>query len=90
MSPLLLGWQPRAIPGGYVQTYAAASKTNPNPTAVSVATTAATNVTPFGYSTAAQADALVTAVNALITDLAATKQLLNQVIDDLQATGLFA
>lgn len=32
-----------------------------------VASTGATNSTPYGFTTAAQADALVTAVNALIT-----------------------
>ena len=34
-----------------------------------VATTAATNTTPYGYTTAAQADALVTLVNKIRTDL---------------------
>lgn len=36
---------------------------------VAVAATASTNVTPFGYTTAAQADAIVTLVNALRTVL---------------------
>jgi hypothetical protein len=35
-----------------------------------VATTAATSSSPYGYSTSTQADAIVTAVNALITNLA--------------------
>ena len=44
------------------------------PTAItSVTTTAATSTTnAYGYTTAAQADAIVTAVNALITKLAST------------------
>lgn len=43
------------------------------PSAVtSVTTTAATSTTnAYGYTTAAQADAIVTAVNAIITNLAA-------------------
>jgi len=36
-----------------------------------VATTGATNSTPYGYTTAAQADAIVTLVNKIRTDLVA-------------------
>lgn len=68
----------------FTQTYSTASHTHANPTATSVVTTAATAVAPFGYAEA-QANALVTAVNALIVDLANTKQVLNGLIDDLQA-----
>jgi hypothetical protein len=82
------GATPVARPTAYTQTYATASRAHANPTAASVATTAATNVAPFGYATAAQADAIVTAINAVIVDLANAKQVLNQVIDDLQAVGL--
>ena len=75
-------------PSAYTQTYSTATKTQSNITSAAVTTTAATNVAPFGYTTAAQADAIVTAVNALRTDLANVKQVLNAVIDDLQALGL--
>lgn len=70
----------------FVQTYSTSSKTHAAPTGVSVATTGATAVTPFGYTTAAQANAIVTAINALIVDVANVKQVLNALIDDLQAS----
>lgn len=73
-----------AGPGAYTQAYATADRTHANPTAVAVATTPATNVVPYGF-TQAQADAILAAVNALIVDLADVKQLVNAVIDDLQA-----
>lgn len=72
----------------YTQTYSTSDKTHANPTATAVATTAATATSPYGYTTAAQADAIVAAINALITDLADVKQLVNAVIDDLQSLGL--
>ena len=78
---------PGAQASAYTQTYATADRTHANPTAVVVATTAATNVAPYGYAQA-QADAIVTAVNALVADMADIKQLVNAVIDDLQARGL--
>lgn len=81
---------PVVQPSAYTQTYATATKTHSNPTATSVSTTGSTNVAPFGYTTAAQADAIVTAINALITDLANVKQVLNAVIDDDQAIGIKA
>lgn len=79
---------PAARPAAYTQTYATATRTHANPTAVVVATTASTNVAPFGYTTAAQADAIVTAVNALVADMANVKQVLNSSIDDDQIQGL--
>lgn len=81
---------PIARPSGYTQTYSTASKTHSNPVATSVTATAATNVTPWGYSTQAQADAIVTAINNLITDVANVKQVLNSVIDDHQSIGWLA
>ena len=74
----------------YTQTYATADKTHANPAQGAVATTAATNVSPYGYSTAAQADDIVTQLNNARTDILDLKQLVNSVIDDLQAFGLFA
>lgn len=40
-------------------------------TPTAVGTTAATSTTPYGFGSQAQADAVVTAVNAIITKLAA-------------------
>lgn len=46
-------------------------------TATDVATTGATGDTPYGYTTAAQANAIVTAINALVADVAAIRTTLN-------------
>ena len=78
---------PVVQPTAYTQTFATADKTHAARTAAAVVTTAATNVAPYGYSQA-QADAIVTAINAVQVDLADTAQLLNSLIDDLQALGL--
>lgn len=56
-------------------------------TAVAVATTSPTNTTPYGFSTSAQAAALVTGVNALITDVAAIRTTLNNELAALQVAG---
>lgn len=74
-------------PTAYTQTYSTADRTHANLTSSAVVTTAATSDTPFGFSEA-QANAIVAAINALRTDLLDTKQLVNSVIDDLQALGL--
>lgn len=72
----------------YVQTFATADRTHAARTSLAVATTGASNVTPFGFTTAAQANAIVTAINALRDDLADTAALLNALIDDLQSVGV--
>lgn len=72
----------------YTQTYATATRTHANPTAGTVATTGATQTTPFGYTTAAQADAIPVAINNLVADVANVKQMVNQILDDLQLYGL--
>jgi hypothetical protein len=77
-----------ARPSAYTQTYSTASKTHPNMTAAAVGTTASTNITPYGYTTNTQADAIVTAINALITDVTDLKKVVNSIIDDGQALGL--
>jgi len=82
------GVTPVSRPSAYTQTYSTADKTHANATQVAVATTGATAVTPFGYTTAAQADAIVTAVNAARLDILDLKQLVNALIDDLQSQGL--
>ena len=81
------GVSPVVRPSAFTQTYSTATRTHSNPTASSVATTAATNISPYGYAQA-QADAIVTAVNALIVDVANVKQVLNALIDDQQSLGL--
>jgi hypothetical protein len=81
---------PAVQPSAFTQTYATSSHTCANPLATAVATTAATNVVPFGYTTQAQADAIVTAINNLITDMANVKNNLNAVIDDGQSWGALA
>lgn len=71
----------------YTQTYSTAVATVANNTSAAVATTAATNVAPYGYAQA-QADAIVTAVNALQADVDNVKKVVNKIIDDLQANNL--
>jgi hypothetical protein len=69
----------------YTQTYSTADKTHAAAAQTAVATTGATAVTPFGYTTAAQANDIVTQLNNARTDILEVKQLVNAVIDDLQA-----
>jgi hypothetical protein len=69
--------------GTYTQTYATADKTHANPTAAAVVTTGAA-LTSYGF-TEAQANAIVTAVNALRADHLDLAQLVNAILDDLQA-----
>jgi len=52
-----------------------------------VGNNSATNTTPFGYDSAAQADAIVTNVNALRTDVLALNTLVNQLRSDLVTIG---
>lgn len=79
---------PVARPAAYTLTYATTDRTHPAATASAVATTAATAVTPNGYTTAAQADAIPVAINAVAADLLAVKKLLNSAIGDLKLFGL--
>ena len=74
----------------YTQTFATAARTHPAAAQTAVATTGATAVTPNGYTTAAQANDIVTQLNRARDDIAALKQLVNAVIDDLQANSLAA
>lgn len=82
------GTAPIARAAAYTQTYSTATRTHANPTAAAVATTAA-SLAGYGF-TQAQANALPAAINALVIDLANTKQVLNRVLDDLQLMGLLA
>ena len=96
--------------GAYTQTYSTAAKTVPNATVTAqsdtvgaaVASTGATNVTPYGYAEA-QANAIVanvntlktdaaahtTAINALAADVLALKKVITALIDDGQTLGLY-
>lgn len=74
----------------YTQTYSTAAKTVPAATFVAPVTTSATNSSPYGYATAAQADAIVTGAIANAADILALKKVVNSLIDDLQALGLVA
>lgn len=80
---------PVAQRSAYTQTYSTADKTHANLTVTAVATTgASTAAAAAGYTTKTQANNIVTAVNALKEDLKDVKQVVNSVIDDLQALGL--
>lgn len=81
---------PVAQPSAYTQTYATADKTHANFTSADLATTAATQTTPWGFASQAQADDIATQFNLLRADVADLKQLANSIIDDLQSLGLAA
>lgn len=90
------GITPVTRPTAYTQTYSTADKTHAAPTAatLSMADGAGTNDNTIGAITAdasviAAFQELVDENNKLVADLADAKQLLNSVIDDLQALGLF-
>jgi len=74
----------------YTQTYSTADKTHANSTFAAVSETAATQTTPWGYGSAAQADAIIVELNDLGDDVIDLKQLVNSLIDDLQSIGLIA
>lgn len=74
--------------GAMTQTYATADATLGTPTAAATATTGATLVTPAGYTTTAQADAIVTNLNALRNDVLDLAQFVNALVDKLQSVGL--
>ena len=77
-----------ARPSAYTLTYPTNSRALAADAITDPATTAATSVTPFGYSTAAQADAIRAAVIEMHAELNNVRQALRQVIVDLQAYGL--
>lgn len=79
---------PVARAAAYTQTYATAGRTHLALVATTVATTGATNVTPYGFTTAAQANDIVAQLNALRADVLSLKGVVNSLIDDSQAYGL--
>jgi hypothetical protein len=78
------GVTPTTRPTAYTQTYATATRTHSNPTATTVTDTNGV----AGFLAAADRTAMVDAVNALIVDVANVKQVVNQILDDLQLNGL--
>ena len=80
---------PAAQPGAYTLN-GTVTRTLAAATAVAPASTAATNVTPYGFTTAAQADAVRAGVSALITDVANIRGVLRQLLADLQSYGITA
>lgn len=81
------GATPIARPSAYTQTYSTADKTNAALTSSALNTTF-TDSSPWGFGTEADGNLLVTGYNALRADIEDAKQLLNSLIDDLQALGL--
>lgn len=76
---------PIARPAAYTQTYATATRTH---AAVTSTAPSAYAAGANGYSTGAKASEVHAAVIASRNDIINIKQVLNQVIDDLQAYGL--
>ena len=72
----------------YTQTYSTADRTIANPTATAVGDLGATNSSPWGYDSEAHADAVHTAIDALIADNLDLRQAITALIDDLQEIGL--
>ena len=79
---------PVVRPAAYTQTYSTADKTHAASTFAAVVETASTSSTPYGYTTAAQANNICIELNDLADDVVDLKQLVNSVIDDLQTLGL--
>lgn len=77
---------PRARLASYIKNYSVASRTIPVATFTNLATTAATNVSPYGFATQAQADAIATKVNQLGNDVLILKQLIVSLVDDSSTT----
>lgn len=78
---------PVARAGAYTQTYATADKTHADVTQVTPPA-GGTGATVGAYDTAANRDAMITSITAGAADLLDLKQLVNAIIDDLQAYGL--
>jgi hypothetical protein len=75
-------------PTAYTQTYSTATKTHANDTAADISATGATQTTPWGYGSEAQANDVATQFNLLRDDVDNVKQVVNQIIDDLQGIGI--
>ena len=80
------GTVPVSQAAAYTKTYATASRVIPVATFTNLVATAATNVAPYGFTTAAQADAIATKVNALAADVLILKQLIVSLVNDSSTT----
>ena len=78
---------PVARPSAFTQTYSTADKTHANVTQVTPPA-GGTGATAGAYDSAANRDSMITSITAGAADLLDLKQLVNSVIDDLQALGL--
>lgn len=83
----LYGVAPVARPAAYTQTYATAARTHAAQTSADFPAGGA-GTAAGGWSTAANRDLAIARFNALRADLTVVKNLLNSVIDDLQANGI--
>ena len=81
------GVTPVVRPTAYTQTYATADKTHAAVTQLA-APAGGAGAAAGGWDTAANRDLAITSINAARDDIADVKQLVNSVIDDLQALGL--
>jgi hypothetical protein len=81
------GVTPVVRPTAFTQTYSTATATHAAVTQLA-APAGGTGATAGAYSTAANRDLMIASINAARTDIANVKQVLNQVIDQLQALGL--
>ena len=90
------GTTPVVRPSAFTQTYATATKTHSNPTAVAVTNAFGTADGTFQDTSATSAaiannfQECSTVLNQLIADVANCKQVLNSVVDDLQLEGWLA
>ena len=80
---------PLIQPSAYTQTYATADKTHAAETSADFPA-GGVGAAAGGWDTAANRDLAITRFNALRVDVADVKQLVNSIIDDLQALGLVA
>lgn len=79
-----------AVAGALItQTYSTTAGTLAQ-TAAAVGTTAATNTSPYGYTTAAQADAIRSQLNLLLVDVQTIAGVLNHVINTLKRAGILS
>lgn len=73
----------------FTQTYSTSNTTVPNP-AASAVTWTATNVGPWGFTSAAEVNNLATQVNNITADSQRNRQLINAIINILSKKGLTA
>jgi hypothetical protein len=84
-----LGARPTS-PTAVTQTYSTADVTVAAATVAAVATTGATQSSPFGYVGATQANDIPVAINALAADVLVIRKVQNTIIDVLQAAGFLS